>query len=495
MSSNDIFNNFPSDWYSIPLGQLVKESNGIIQTGPFGSQLHAEDYVLTGTPSIMPKNISVNGVIDTDIARIKASDLERLSRYQVKTGDIIYSRRGDVEKCALISERENGWLCGTGCILIRFGNSDISPEFLHAYLSHPLVRAWIVRHAIGATMPNLNTTILSELPVLVPSKKARNCIKENWTNLTKKILINSKINQTFEKMAQALFKSWFIDFEPVKAKISILKSGGSQEEVTLAAMTAISGKNIDELAILEREHPKQYAELKATAELFPSAMQESEQGNIPEGWKISAIQDVAKIVKGKSYKSTELDCSKTALVTLKSFNRGGGYRLDGLKEYTGKYKPEQEVFAGDLIIAYTDVTQAADVIGKPAMVISDTRYEHLVISLDVAVVRPFNDSLKYYLYGVARTEQFQRHTSAHSIGTTVLHLSKNAVPDYKFILANEDLVNIYSKYASSIFSKVNTTIEENNFLSELRDTLLPKLISGEITLPEVEEIAKEADYV
>jgi len=74
-------------------------------------------------------------------------------------------------------------------------------------------------------------------------------------------------------------------------------------------------------------------------------------------------------------------------------------------------------------------------------------------------------------------------------------LSKNAVPDYKFILANEDLVNIYSKYAGSIFSKVNTTIEENNFLSELRDTLLPKLISGEITLPEVEEIVKEADYV
>ena len=76
------------------------------------------------------------------------------------------------------------------------------------------------------------------------------------------------------------------------------------------------------------------------------------------------------------------------MVTLKSFNRGGGYRLDGLKEYTGKYKPEQEVFAGDLIVAYTDVTQAADVIGKPAMVISDSRYEHLVVSLDVAVVRP-----------------------------------------------------------------------------------------------------------
>jgi len=495
MGSNDIFNNFPSDWYSTPLGQLVKENNGIIQTGPFGSQLHAEDYVLVGTPSIMPKNISVNGVIDTDIARIKASDLERLSRYQVKTGDIIYSRRGDVEKCALISERENGWLCGTGCILIRLGNSDISPEFLHAYLSHPFVRAWIVRHAIGATMPNLNTTILSELPILVPPKKARKCIKENWTNLTKKILINFEINQILEKIAQALFKSWFVDFEPVKAKIAVLETGGSQSDATLAAMTAISGKDADALAVFERERPEQYAELKATAELFPSAMQDSELGEIPAGWTTPAIQDVASTVKGKSYKSTELDSSKTALVTLKSFNRGGGYRLDGLKEYTGKYKPDQEVFAGDLIIAYTDVTQAADVIGKPAMVISDTRYKHLVISLDVAVVRPFNDNLKYYLYGVARTEQFQNHTSSHSTGTTVLHLSKNAVPSYKFILANEEWVDIYAKHVKSIFSKINITIEESNFLSELRDTLLPKLLSGEITLPEAEQAVSEAENV
>ncbi len=311
--------------------------------------------------------------------------------------------------------------------------------------------------------------------------------------LEDKISTNKEINQTLEQMAQSLFKSWFVDFEPVKAKIAALEAGGTMEDATLATMTAISGKDNETLAVFAREQPEKYAELKATAELFPAAMQDSELGVIPERWETPAVQDVANTVKGKSYKSTELDCSKTALVTLKSFNRGGGYRLDGLKEYTGKYKPDQEVFAGDLIIAYTDVTQAADVIGKPAMVISDSRYEHLVISLDVAVVRPFNDCLKYYLYGIARTEQFQKHTNSHSTGTTVLHLSKNAVPGYKFILANEDLVNIYAQHARSIFSRVNTTIEENNFLSELRNTLLPKLLSGEITLPEAEAWAAQTE--
>lgn len=354
-----------------------------------------------------------------------------------------------------------------------------------------LLKAKIKAQANGSVQDNINLQTLERIHFPIPDLVTQKKIAQALGVFDDKIVQNNQINQTLEQMAQALFKSWFVDFEPVKAKISVLEAGGSQEDATRAAMMAISGKDADILAVFEREHPEQYAELKATAELFPSAMQDSELGKIPEGWVISVVKEVANIVKGKSYKSTELDCSKTALVTLKSFNRGGGYRLDGLKEYTGKYKPEQEVFAGDLIIAYTDVTQAADVIGKPAMVISDTRYEHLVISLDVAVVRPFNDGLKYYLYGLARTQQFQQHTSSHSTGTTVLHLSKNAVPDYKFILANEGLVNIYAQYASSIFSKVNTTIEQNNFLSEIRDTLLPKLLSGEITLPEAEQIISE----
>ncbi|MFW8449877.1 restriction endonuclease subunit S, partial [Klebsiella pneumoniae] len=90
-----------------------------------------------------------------------------------------------------------------------------------------------------------------------------------------KIILNQNINHTLEQMAQALFKSWFVDFEPVKAKMAVLEAGGSQEDATLATMTAISGKDVNALAIFEREHPAQYAELKATAELFPSAMQDS----------------------------------------------------------------------------------------------------------------------------------------------------------------------------------------------------------------------------
>ncbi len=166
---------------------------------------------------------------------------------------------------------------------------------------------------------------------------------------------------------------------------------------------------------------------------------------------------------------------------MKSFKRGGGYRLDGLKEYTGAYKPEQEVFAGDLLIAYTDVTQAADVIGKPAMVIDDPSYEHLVISLDVAVVRPANDDLRFYLYGLARTHKFQRHTESYSTGTTVLHLGKDAVPKYRFTMPADELLHEYAQIVLPMFASINERVEESRGLELTRDVLLPRLLSGELS--------------
>src|SRR5690606_12699819 len=116
--------------------------------------------------------------------------------------------------------------------------------------------------------------------------------------LEEKVGVNQKINQTLEQMAQAIFKSWFVDFEPVKAKIAALEAGGSEEDALRAAMQAISGKGEEELTRLQTEQPEQYAELRATAELFPSAMQDSELGEIPEGWKCLALDEIAKYQNG-----------------------------------------------------------------------------------------------------------------------------------------------------------------------------------------------------
>ena len=159
----------PTGWQASNLAELTAKSGGSIQTGPFGSQLHASDYVPDGVPVVMPKDISLRRVQPDSVARIKAEDVERLARHKLLPGDVVFSRRGDVERHALISETERGWLCGTGCLLVRPSKSWPSPTFLSLLLDAPQARTWLVQHAVGATMPNLNTGILGSVPVVQPS--------------------------------------------------------------------------------------------------------------------------------------------------------------------------------------------------------------------------------------------------------------------------------------------------------------------------------------
>ncbi len=158
----------PQGWKVTTLGEACENGGGNIQTGPFGTQLHASDYVDEGIPSIMPSDLRDNRIDTSSIARIREQDAERLKVYRVQAGDVVYSRRGDVERRSLIRRGEHGWLCGTGCLRVRFGPRGLNPFFGASYLGTLESRAWVVRHAVGATMPNLNTSILGALPMIVP---------------------------------------------------------------------------------------------------------------------------------------------------------------------------------------------------------------------------------------------------------------------------------------------------------------------------------------
>lgn len=168
------------------LGEVCTEGSGVIQTGPFGSQLHASDYVPTGVPVVMPVNIGDNRIKPGGIARVREEDAQRLRRHRLRIGDIVYSRRGDVERRALVCREEEGWLCGTGCLLVRPGG-HVNSAWLSYHLGTPEVRSWIVRHAVGATMPNLNTGILSAVPILVPPRDIQDAIAEMLGALDDKV--------------------------------------------------------------------------------------------------------------------------------------------------------------------------------------------------------------------------------------------------------------------------------------------------------------------
>lgn len=158
----------PKGWRMSHLADLTSTHHGSIQTGPFGSQLHASDYVDSGVPVVMPKDIKDRRVMTDSVARVSQENADRLSRHKLIAGDIVFSRRGDVERHALITQREAGWLCGTGCLLLRPGKSWRSSTFLSMALDAAQARTWLVQHAVGATMPNINTGILGAVPVLLP---------------------------------------------------------------------------------------------------------------------------------------------------------------------------------------------------------------------------------------------------------------------------------------------------------------------------------------
>ncbi len=151
---------------------VVRSTGGVIQTGPFGSQLHASDYRLEGTPLVMPTNLRDNRIDPDGIARIGREDVKRLSRHRLRPGDIVFSRRGDVGRRALVRSDERGWICGTGCLAVRFGRdlSKVNPEYIAHLTGADAAQSWLFDNAVGATMPNLNTGILGALPLDIPSK-------------------------------------------------------------------------------------------------------------------------------------------------------------------------------------------------------------------------------------------------------------------------------------------------------------------------------------
>jgi len=192
----------PTGWKATTLGEICQQQDGSIQTGPFGSQLHASDYTNVGIPVVMPVNLVDGGISEHGIARISEDMASSLARHQLKPGDIVFSRRGDVTRFALVSERETGWLCGTGCLKVSVGNPTMAiAPFIAAVLAAPESKEWLIRHAVGATMPNLNTEILGGVPVTLPSVTEQHVIAGILGAFDDRIANLRQTNATLEAMA------------------------------------------------------------------------------------------------------------------------------------------------------------------------------------------------------------------------------------------------------------------------------------------------------
>lgn len=438
--------NVPKGWQTVSLGDCVVINDSTYspkESWPF------INYLDTG-------NITENRISKIQNLIAGKDKIPIRARRKVQSGDIVYSTvRPNQKHFGLLREIPENFLASTGFSVIRGKNGFTHTNFIYWFLTqnHIIEQLQTIAEHSTSTYPSVIPTDIERLKLSLPPLSEQKAIANVLDTLDGKMELNRQMSETLEAMAQALFKSWFVDFDPVRAKME----GRWRRSESLPGLPSYLW------------------------DFFPDRLQISQLGEVPRNWDIKALGEVAVGTKGCSYKSTEIAESNTALVTLKSFNKGGGYQSGGLKPYTGPYKPEQVVETGEVIVACTDITQNAEVVGRPAMVQPDSHYTKFIASLDTMIVRPNSDRISNeFLYLLCGTSSFTNHTYSYTTGTTVLHLAKEAIPSFQFVLPTHDIMLAFGKIAANIYKKISCLGRENNILTELRNMLLPKLVSGEL---------------
>lgn len=388
-----------------------------------------------------------------------------------KPGSLAISKSGTIGRLGILED----YMCGNRAVInIRVDQDKCDTHYLFFVLKSR--RAEIESLATGSVQKNLYTSVLGSMELILPPLPVQRAISEQLWTLDKKIQLNHQINQTLEQMAQAMFKSWFVEFEPVKAKIAALKAGGSEEDALFAAMEAISGKDAATLVHLQTEHPDQYNELRSTAELFPSAMQDSELGDIPLEWSISQIGDEVTVVgggtpstknpafwdNGEFHWTTPKDLSniadKVLIRTDRTITKAGLSKIS-----SGLLPVDTVIMSSRAPVGYLALTKIPVAInqGYIALKCSGTLSPEYVIQWATSVM-----------------DDIQQRAS----GTTFAEISKRNFKIIPVILPSPNLMETFSRNVSSYYSRIELNLKNSNCLSNLRDSLLPRLLSGELEI-------------
>ena|SRR2546425_5576316 len=430
---------FPEHWEPRPLYSLAEWVNGLafrdIQFSP------------TGAPVIKIAEIK-----DGISSQTKFTQQSFDEAVRVRRGDLLFSWSGQPETSidAFWWQGPDGWL---NQHVFRVTPAQGIDQTFFYYLLRYLKPSFvgIARNKQTTGLGHVTKRDLEDIEAAYPPMPEQKAIAHIVGTLDMKIELNRHTTQTLHAMARALFKSWFVDFDPVRAKAAGKMPWGMDEE---------------------------------TAALFPDSFEDSELGQIPMGWRVLPLEQVAWFTKGVSYRSNDLAESDTALVSLKCAGRKGEYREDGLKPYRGDFKPHQVLQPGDVVVSHTDVTQHADVIGRALRVRPVRRFSRLVASLDMTVVRPRDHGLsREFLFQSLSQERFRNHAYGYTNGTTVLHLSSRALPEYPYLAPTSALTQEFSRLIAPNDRLVDLSGIEGDTLAALRDALLPKLFSGEVRVP------------
>ncbi len=318
---------------------------------------------------------------------------------------------------------------------------------------------------VGTGVPTLNRNHLSSILISDLGIEKEKEIANILGSLDQKIQLNTQINQTLEQIAQALFKSWFVDFDPVRAKVQALSDGLSLEQAELAAIQAISGKTPEELTALSQTQPERYAELAETAKAFPCEMVEVDGVEVPKGWEVKALDEIANYQNGLALQKFCPEDDEPFLPVVKIAQLRQGY-ADGDEKAKANIKPECIIDNGDVIFSWSG-SLLVDIWcgGKAAL------NQHLFKVSSKEYPKWF-----YYFYTKHHLTEFQR--IAYDKAVTMGHIKREHLSAAKCIVPNDEL--LANKTLENILEKIIFNRLENFNLQNTRDLLLPRLLNGEL---------------
>ena len=455
-----------ADWNTYRIEEIAEK----ISIGPFGSRMKSEVYVESGVPVIRGTNLTGSKNFSGNWVFITAQLAQQLESCCVSKGDLVFPHRGSIGEVGLVDNKFPQYMMSSSLMKLRCNLNLAESEFIYYFFKSQQGRYELLKNASQVGTPGIGQplTSLKNIEIKLPSLMEQKRIAKILSDLDDKIHLNNQVNQTLESIAQAIFKSWFIDFDPVRAKITAKQEGKDPE---LAAMCVISGKSETELKQMSEDD---FAELQATAALFPDELVDSELGEVPKEWEVSTVGEQVQAVGGGTpstknadfwdngihYWTTPKDLSNLTDKILLNTERK--ITDAGLKKISSGLLPRNTVLMSSR---------------APVGYLALAKIEVAINQGYIAILPNTKYSAEYLIQWC---EANMAEIKGRASGTTFLEISKKNFREINFICSDEKVVTVYTKIAKTLYDEISLKAEENQSLINLRDTLLPKLLSGEL---------------
>lgn len=426
------------------------------------------DWVDNGIPTISAKNVNSGKLVAQDSIRYVTKEVyKKWMKDDVQRGDCFLVSEGATLGECLYWDNDYPIVLGQRIFCIRTNPDILYSRYFYAYMTSASFQSEIIGRSTGSSVSGLRQTEVLKLKVKILPMEQQLFIGDFLYNINKKIETNIETNQTLEQIAQAIFKSWFVDFEPVKAKMAAKQTGASAEHIEQAAICAISGKTSEQLAQLD---PQTLQQLKTTAALFPDTLVDSELGEIPEGWQVGKLshvitQRVERVTPSADTISkpyVPIECISTNSLYLRDFKSGEEANTSLTKVYRGDiiFGAMRSYFHKVCIAPFDATTRTTAFVLKPV-------------------------SKSDFAFGTLRMHQKDTidYATLHSTGSTIPYAKwDGSLSEMDIILPSMNIRERFNSIIEPIICSIPPMIFEELNLTQLRDSLLPKLLSGELSV-------------